>query len=214
MSDDQRLLLLVADGMGGHADGALAAQCVVDVAQQIFRDQPDKSGARLLQQIALAAHQAIAQINPDAPDRQQPRTTLIACLLENGKALFAHAGDSRGYLIRDGQQLQRTQDHSAVNTMIQRGEITEEEAKLHPLRNQVSRCLGGLTPPPALDLTPCPPLQVGDRFLLCSDGFWDPLELAELCSDNDLQELAQQAVERKPGRADNCTALRARVQSV
>ena len=210
LSDEQRLLLVVADGMGGHSDGALAAQCVVDCAKEVFFSDDPRSGPQLMQHITVTAHQRIAQINPTAHDREQPRTTLVCCLIEDGKALFGHAGDSRGYHIRDGQVLHRTLDHSAVSMMVRRGDITEEEAKTHPLRNQVSRCLGGLSPPPALELTPCPPLKAGDLLLLCSDGFWDPLSSEELCSDESLPTLAQTAVERRPGRADNCTALRMR----
>ncbi|MGJ8670662.1 MAG: PP2C family protein-serine/threonine phosphatase [Oceanococcus sp.] len=210
LSKDQRLLLIVADGMGGHSDGALAAQCVIDVAQEIFFSDEVRPGPQLMQHITLTAHQRIAQINPDAHDRDQPRTTLVACLIEGEKALFGHAGDSRGYHIRRGEVFHRTLDHSAVSMMVQRGDITEDEAKTHPLRNQVSRCLGGLSPPPALELTPCPPLQADDHLLLCSDGFWDPLSAEELCSNGELQTLAETAVSRKPGRADNCTVLRAR----
>ena len=209
LSNGQRLLLIVADGMGGHSDGALAAQQVVDCAQELFSAGESIATPQLMQNITLQAHQRITQINPQAHDRDQARTTLVACMIEDGKALFGHAGDSRGYLIRDGEILQRTLDHSAVSMLVQRGEISEEEAKNHPLRNQVSRCLGGLSPPPALELTPCPPLQSGDRFLLCSDGFWDLLSVEELCSKESLEKLAQTAVSRKPGRADNCTVLRA-----
>ncbi len=211
LSHEQRLLLIVADGMGGHSDGAAAAQCVVDCAQEVFSSDESLPPPQLLQRIALVAHQHIQQLHPDAHDREQPRTTLVACLIDEGKALFAHAGDSRGYHIRNTAILHRTQDHSPVSLMVRRGEITEEQAKAHPLRNQVSRCLGGLGSPPALELTPCPALQTGDQILLCSDGYWGPLSSTELCSDTALENLAEAAVQRRSGRADNCTALQVQI---
>lgn len=208
ISDDKRLLLIVADGMGGHSDGALAAQCVVDCALELFPSLPDAPAVQILQRIALQSHQNIAKLSPELPDRHQPRTTIIGAVVEANKALFAHSGDSRGYHIRDGKVLHRTLDHSAVGMMVRRGDISEEEAKLHPMRNQVSRCLGGKGKPTPLELTPCPPLTAGDSLLLCSDGFWEPLQNEEICASKSLQELAEAAVSRKPERADNCTALR------
>lgn len=209
-----RVLLVLADGMGGHADGAAAAQCVLDAAAELLGTQPHLPPAPLMQRIALTAHQAIATLRPDASDREQPRTTVVMCHLQGRNAVFAHAGDSRGYLIREGQVAYRTRDHSVVEMMVRRGELSEDEALAHPLRNQVSRCVGGLGKPPVLDLTPCPPLRNGDTLLLASDGFWEPLTAAQLCADTPLEALAARATAVHIGRADNCTALRLRLGHV
>lgn len=209
-----RRLLVVADGMGGHAEGADAAQQVIEHAAALFQAEPELPGAQLMQRIALNAHQAIARLHPHLGEREQPRTTVLMLHCHHDKALFAHAGDSRGYLTRKQQLLCHTRDHSVVAHLIQRGDISEEQARDHPLRNQVTRCLGGLGRPALLELTPCPPLLANDEFLLCSDGFWEPLSEQETLSDAPLDELAELAVSRKPGRADNCTALRLRLQTV
>lgn len=211
---DHRALLVLADGMGGHSDGALAAQCVIDQARELFPQMQDLPPVPMMQRIALQAHQQIGHLNPELSDREQPRTTVVMLVVEEGRAVFTHSGDSRGYLIRNGQVLYRTRDHSVVEGMMRRGELTEEQARKHPFRNQVSRCLGGLTRPTPLEVTPCPPLAAGDTFLLCSDGLWEPLSDAELCGSDSLQALAERATERNLGRADNTTALRTRLQSV
>lgn len=200
--------------MGGHADGALAAQCVMDVAARIFADEAQQPAAQLIQRIGLESHLAIQSVAPDLSERQQPRTTVVCAVVDGPNVLFAHAGDSRAYHLRRGEIVHVTRDHSAVAMMVRRGDIRPQDARHHPMRNQVTRCLGGGGPPPALELTPCPPLRPGDTLLLCSDGFWDPLEPDELGSNIELTELAQRAVARNPGSADNCTALRIRFESV
>lgn len=212
--DDSRSLLVLADGMGGHADGAAAAQCVIDQAEQLFDNSRELQPVVLMQRIALQAHECIGQLNPALGDRDQPRTTAVMLHLQAQRAIFAHTGDSRGYLIRAGEVLYRTRDHSVVEGMVRRGELTDEQARRHPLRNQVSRCLGGLSRPTPMEVTPCPPLLPDDVLLLCSDGLWEPLSEEELCSGRDLEELAEIAIERNAGRADNTTALRVRVPSV
>ncbi len=212
--DDSRSLLVLADGMGGHSDGAQAAQCVIDEAQRLFQSPEVLQPVALMQRIALQAHESISQLNPELADREQPRTTAVMLHLQDHRAIFAHTGDSRGYLIRAGRVLHRTRDHSVVEGMIRRGELTEEEARRHPMRNQVSRCLGGLGRPAPMEVTPCPPLQPGDVLLLCSDGLWEPLSEEELCSGRDLEELAEIAVERNALRADNTTALRVHIPAV
>ncbi len=213
-ADNVRTLLVVADGMGGHADGAAAAQCVIDAAALLFETEADLPPAQLLQRIAMHAHIAITRLHPGASDRDQPRTTAVMCHICAGQALFAHAGDSRGYHLRGRQIVQRTRDHSLVEIMVSKGEITEQQALKHPLRNQVSRCLGGLGRLRALELTVCPPLQSDDCLLLCSDGFWAALSEDELASRAELDALARTATGRGQGRADNCTALRNIIQRV
>ncbi len=200
--------------MGGHSDGAAAAQCVIDVVRRLFTSEAQLPAAQLLQRIGLESHLAIQALAPGLSERQQPRTTLVCAVIDGDKVLFGHAGDSRGYHLRAGKIVHITRDHSAVALMVRRGDLSPEQARRHPLRNQVTRCLGGVGRAPALELTPCPPLRAGDTLLLCSDGFWDPLSDAELSSDTSLDALARRAVSRNPGTADNCTALRIRPESV
>lgn len=214
---EKRSLLVLGDGMGGHADGALAAQCLIDAARERFSDADALNALQLMQKTVIAAHAAIASLRADLPDAQQPRTTAVLCVIQGTNAIFGHAGDSRAYLYRQGKLLRRTRDHSTVEMMVRQGSLSEAAARSHPLRNQVSRCLGGAGHPPALEFTPCPAVQPGDCILLCSDGFWEPLrdsELASASGDTTLIELAEQAVDRHPGRADNCTVLRHFVKSV
>ena len=200
--------------MGGHSDGAAAAQCVMDVVQRLFSTESQLPAAQLLQRIGLESHLAIQALAPGLSERQQPRTTLVCAVIDGNKVLLGHAGDSRGYHLRGGRIIHVTRDHSAVAQMVRRGELSPEQARRHPMRNQVTRCLGGVGPPSALELTPCPPVRANDTLLLCSDGFWDPLNEAELSSDISLDDLAERAVSRNPGSADNCTALRIRLESV
>lgn len=217
LHSERRSLMVLGDGMGGHADGALAAQCLIDAAEAVLADGDDLNAMPLMQKVIVQAHLAIKELRPDLTDSQQPRTTAVLCVIQGRSAIFGHAGDSRGYLIRQGQLVCRTRDHSVVEMLMREGKLDETEMRDHPLRNQVSRCLGGSGHPPILEFTPCPALQIGDCLLLCSDGFWEPLGDAELVQDiqdASLQELGERAVARHPGRADNCTALRLVVKSV
>jgi len=108
-----------------------------------------------------------------------PRTTCVACLVQDGIAYWAHVGDSRLYLIRNEKIVARTRDHSKVRKMVDAGLITAEEARYHAEKNKVYTCLGGFYPP-EIELGGKVALVDGDSLLLCSDGFWSGLDEQEL----------------------------------
>lgn len=167
------VLLAVADGMGGHARGDLAAQVFVDTLNRQFRShQGLEDPAHFLREAFREAHRTIQRVGQAQQPPIQPLTTGVACLIQDGVALWAHVGDSRAYLIRQGQVALRTRDHTRVAEMVEAGLLTEQQARLHPLRNHVSLCLGGTEQPPPVTLGPKVYLTPGDIILLCSDGLW------------------------------------------
>lgn len=171
------LLLAIADGMGGHEHGEVAAQITVDHLGEAFDasaqptlDVPE----RFLRDAVGDAH---AKIHAQARQRnlgETPRTTVVACVVQNGKVWWIHVGDSRLYLIRKGRVAARTRDHSYVQQLVDTGKIREEAAENHPDRNRVMRCLGS-PQAPALDPVQSMALEMDDIVLLCSDGLWGPL---------------------------------------
>lgn len=176
---NEALLLVVCDGMGGHRLGEVAAQIVVDHLLRSFRAQANPrldNPQRFLSEVILDAHWAInhyASLRA-IPLDDAPRTTCVACVIQDGQAQFAHTGDSRAYLVRHGRTALRTVDHSRVQMLIDAGEITELEALSHPQRNLVITCLGGDMTPIISHSTP-QRLEAGDTLALCSDGVWAPL---------------------------------------
>ena len=137
-----RVLLAVADGMGGHARGDLAAQTAVNSLSDSFLSQceaiaqPDDFLKRALE----IAHLETVEAGRTSKPAIEPRTTCVVCLVQGSQAWWAHVGDSRLYLLRAGSLLTRTRDHTPVVELLQGGVIHEEELSSHPLRNSVSRC--------------------------------------------------------------------------
>ena len=183
LATDDALLMVVADGMGGHLQGEIAAQLAVDTVVENFRREaqprlPDPG--RFLTEAFRRAHVNIinhaeaCQIAAHAA----PRTTCIACVVQDGRACWAHAGDSRLYLIHgrspDNARVMRTRDHSVVQRMVDDGMISRDQAALHPMRNRVFSCLGGSVSP-HVEVSPPVSLEDGDLIALCTDGAWSPL---------------------------------------
>jgi serine/threonine protein phosphatase PrpC len=184
---DEAALMLVFDGMGGHSDGAQAAETGLKVVQDLFMDAKlpifDPQGFLYL---ALSrAHDEVVGIGADVAVDFRPRATCAVCLVQEGGSFWAHIGDSRIYQIRDGTVLERSRDHSHVEVLIQEGAITEEEAQDHPMRNFVECCIGGDAPVPDMSITSKRPLSPGDILLACSDGLWSGL------SDDDMAQLGE-----------------------
>jgi PPM family protein phosphatase len=171
------LLMVVADGMGGHLHGEVAAQIAVQYITEAFQREATPA---LLDPFAFLAaglnnaHNAVLDytLERDLPDA--PRTTCVACVIQNSIAYWAHAGDSRLYLIRGDRTFAQTHDHSRVQLMVDDGLITEEEAMNHPNRNRVYSCLGGPIPP-QIDFSAKTALHTGDIIVMATDGFWGPL---------------------------------------
>src|SRR6185369_11801487 len=140
------LLMVVADGMGGHYYGEIAAQIAVQTLTETFQREatPEIHDPFLFLQKAMTnAHHAILDFSSDHNLNDSPRTTCVACLIQDNIAYWAHAGDSRLYLIRGGKAIFHTRDHSRVQMLMDQGVISEAQAAVHPERNKIYSCLGG-----------------------------------------------------------------------
>lgn len=210
------LLMLVADGMGGHLHGAMAAQVAVDFITAAFRREAKSVLAdpvRFLRRSIAGAHDAIIEHAAAAGLPEAPRTTCVACVVQNDAACWAHAGDSRLYHIREGRILAQTKDHSRVQQLIDQGRMREEAVAAHPERNLILNCLGSARMP-QVELSEAVRLLPGDTLLLCSDGLWSPLS-AKIISGAVLNRAIIEAVpalldeaERRAGReCDNLSAI-------
>ena len=179
---DDAAMLLVFDGMGGHSDGARAAETALKVVQDMFTSTPlpilDPQG--FLYGVLARAHDAVVALGRELAVDFRPRATCAICLVQESGSFWAHIGDSRIYLVRNNKVLKRSRDHSHVEVLIQEGAISEEEAQDHPMRNFVECCLGGDAPVPDMTITPKLRLEPGDVLLVCSDGLWSGL------GDNDM----------------------------
>jgi serine/threonine protein phosphatase PrpC len=177
--------MLVFDGMGGHSDGARAAETGLKIVQDLFMaaTQPIFDPQGFLYRALARAHDEVVQIGQDVAVDFRPRATCAICLVQEGGAFWAHIGDSRIYQVRDGHVLTRSRDHSHVEVLIQEGAITEEEAQDHPMRNFVECCIGGDAPVPDMSITHRMGLLPGDVLLACSDGLWSGL------TDNDMADI-------------------------
>jgi len=179
---DNAVLLAVADGLGGHAGGELAAESFVQTAVHAFRNvkQPiiDRPSA-FLALIIRHAHNAIRARARNHPMEIEPRTTCVACIVQNGYAYWAHVGDSRLYHLRGTRVLARTQDHTSLEQWREEGLVTEAEMGEHFSKGRLLRCLGSAKEP-AIDVGPETALHRGDTLLLCSDGLWEALSTDEI----------------------------------
>lgn len=210
------LLMLVADGLGGYQYGEIAAQLTVKLIAEAFQKQAtsrlDDCSAFLLEALN-DAHYAIHDFAVRRGLLETPRTTCVACIVQDNAAYWAHAGDSRLYLFRDSKLIARTRDHSRVQQLLDDQEISSEQASAHPERNKIYNCLGGMYPP-EIELSKKMTLRRGDTLLLCSDGFWGPLsddEIALTLSFSPLipaaRQLMEQAEFRGGAMGDNLTLV-------
>jgi serine/threonine protein phosphatase PrpC len=179
-------LMLVFDGMGGHSDGAKAAETGLKIVQDTFMEStlPVFDPQGFLYGALSHAHDEVVKIGMDLAVDFRPRATCAICLIQDGGSYWGHIGDSRIYQMREGALVSRSRDHSHVEVLIQEGAITEEEAMDHPMRNFVECCIGGDAPVPDMSITARQPLEQGDVLLACSDGLWSGL------SDDDMAALA------------------------
>jgi serine/threonine protein phosphatase PrpC len=210
------LLLVLADGMGGHLHGELAAALATETLVELFAHYDAEKFVDPQAFIADAmrhAHHRIMKL-PHNKDVGFPGTTCVVALIQDGKMYGAHAGDSRLYVLRDQAVLSRTRDHSMVQQWVEWGVISEEEARIHPRRNQITNCLGGIEDMFYVEPAPILELQQDDILLLGSDGLWGPFtdqELAEsfaiLPLAKSLDNLIVRAYEREEGHSDNITGL-------
>jgi serine/threonine protein phosphatase PrpC len=210
------LLMLVADGMGGHLKGEVAAEIASRFITEAFQREakPALADPYLFLRGAIAgAHRAIIEDAAAAGLAETPLTTCVACVVQDNAACWAHAGDSRLYHVRDGAIVAQTRDHSRVRQLIDRGLMREEAYAAHPERNQIFNCLGSPNPP-QIDLSAKNPLHAGDTLILCSDGFWSPLSSKIILSalkKRGIMEAAPELLgeaERRAGReCDNLSVV-------
>ncbi|MDH5344629.1 MAG: protein phosphatase 2C domain-containing protein [Gammaproteobacteria bacterium] len=193
-------LMMVFDGMGGHADGALAAEVGMKTVQEKFTSAklPILDPQGFLYMALSQAHDEVVKLGVNHAVDFRPRATCAVCLVQESGAWWAHIGDSRIYHMRAGDVLSRSRDHSHVEVLIQEGAISEEEALDHPMRNFVECCIGGDTPVPDMSITRKSALEEGDVLLACSDGLWSGM--------ND-DEIAEIATRKSMSLAENLRAL-------
>ena len=169
------LLMVIADGMGGHARGELAAEIAVNTITNRFQQEAVRGYLRkpkeFLESAIHSAHRAIVAFADEHNMLECPRTTVVACIVQNDKAWWAHVGDSRLYVCREGQLATTTLDHSRVQQLIDAGVITAEQAAVHPDRNKIYNCVGGVLPP-GISHSDGWDMRVGDSILMSTDGFW------------------------------------------
>jgi protein phosphatase len=224
---DDLALYVVSDGMGGHAAGEVAADLAVHEVERMVESTrasaedtwPEEWDPRLsfnanrLAHAILSAHRKVTGAVADDAGLKGMGATIAAILAdwERGELTVAHVGDSRVYLLRDGQLRQLTSDHSWVHEQVMAGLLTEEAARNHPLKNVVTRALGG-TQEPIVDLLEHR-AEPGDRYLLCSDGLNTMLDDGEISAllgrVDDLRNAAEQLIfdANRKGGIDNITVL-------
>lgn len=216
------LLMIVVDGMGGHAHGARAAEVTVATLKECFAEQSlpvfDPQGFLTL---SLArAHDRVVKLGDGVALDHKPRATCAICLVQDGGSYWAHVGDSRVYQLRNGAVHDRTRDHSHVELLLREGLIAESEIRGHPMRNFVECCLGGDAPLPDMSVTARKKLRVGDVLLVCTDGLWSGLEDADVGAlagadapaplDRALRVLSDRAIARNAPYSDNTSVAAVR----
>ena len=210
------LLMVVADGMGGHARGEIASEITMQTVAAMFQRLakpmlPDP--ARFLEESISASHRELHRYRAENSLPEAPRTTVVACVIQQGLATWAHAGDSRLYLIRGPRIAARTVDHSRVHHLVSSGLISDEDAKDHPERNRIYNCVGAYVAP-TVEVSHPTALHGGDVLMLCSDGLWGALsdrQIVDMFATKTVMravpDLVSQALEEAGPDADNCTAV-------
>lgn len=208
------VLGVIADGMGGRSGGRKASDQVMLTARQLFdRYSPERDDASTtLRQLVSEAHLVIKLTAISS--EEEPHSTVAAFLINPaGDCHWAHAGDSRIYHFHGSQLVRRTLDHSYVQSLVARGDLTEAQARSHPQSNILVGCLGGEEDPPA-DAHLIPQLRPGDTLLACSDGLWHYFEneelggvLASLPPREAGEYLVEKARSRAGGTGDNLSLV-------
>ncbi len=210
------LLMVLADGLGGHAFGEVAAQQALQTLAHQFQAQARpviRNPADFLQDTIMLAHREIHRYAEAHRLSDVPRTTVVCCLVQHGQIHWAHAGDSRFYLVRKGRLQTRTRDHSKIENLLQQERVLPMEVANHPERNKLYNCLGSPNLP-LIDIGGPVRLDPGDVALLGSDGLWGPLDepeivdrLTRLSVVQAVPELISLALEKAGEGADNTTGI-------
>jgi protein phosphatase len=202
-------LLAVADGMGGHAAGDVASKVVIAALEHLDDDAPTGDLLQSLRQAVFDGSEHLREVIRESPHLEGMGTTLTAVLFAGGRLGLCHVGDSRAYLMRDGVLTQVTHDDTFVQSLIDEGRITEEEANSHPQRSLLLRALNGQDVEPDLSMRDA---RAGDRYLLCSDGLSGVVShetIAQAMATPDAQATADRLIELalRSGGPDNITCI-------
>ncbi|MFC7448347.1 PP2C family protein-serine/threonine phosphatase [Rhodococcus daqingensis] len=202
-------LLALADGMGGHAAGEVASQLMIAALAHLDDDEPGEDLLGKLEAATRAGNAAIADQVEEEPELDGMGTTLTAILFAGSKLGLVHIGDSRAYLLRDGALTQITRDDTFVQSLVDEGRITAEQAHTHPQRSLIMRALTGNEIEPTLTVREA---RAGDRYLLCSDGLSDVVSdetIAEVLREGGHGEAADRLIELalRSGGPDNVTVV-------
>lgn len=220
---DNTVLLVLGDGLGGRTGGELAAQVMVDTIAKDFMNVklPIKNPKDFMTQSLHRAHFAVIDEGKLQDPPLNPGTTAVVCLVQNGKAWWAHVGDSRLYLFRGSVPIYRTKDHSHVENLYQNGQISHDKRASHPLRNYMTRCIGLSDNVPDVTVSNEVTLHQGDVIMLCSDGLWEPIDDMQMGMKimdgrlgDALDALSQQAEEASYPSSDNTTAVAIQIMSL
>jgi PPM family protein phosphatase len=214
-------VFIVADGMGGHAAGEVASEMAVQEVAKSLEGVVGRSDAEAAHMMRLAIHQANASIfrrTVDEPEKRGMGTTATALVVNQARYMIGQVGDSRAYLLRDGELTQLTKDHSYVQEQVDAGYLTPEQARTHPYSNVITRCVGANS-----DVVPdiyVGTLTPGDLFLLASDGLTGMLEDHDLhrilTADNTPAQFVDILVNEgnRRGGLDNITVIIVRIDDV
>jgi PPM family protein phosphatase len=207
-------IFILADGMGGHPQGEVAAQLALQAVSALFQKQavPEVVDvAAFLTSAVMTAHRQILHFAIAKGMLDTPRTTLVVALVQAGAVTWLHCGDSRLYFVRQGELLARTRDHSFFEQHQAAARGTNLPERIN--RNILFTCLGSPTKP-VFDITGPIPLQQGDRLMLCSDGLWDSLSDAEIVDDltnkhvsEAVPEMVEKALRKAGAGSDNVTCI-------
>ena len=202
-------LLALADGMGGHAAGEIASQFVVAALARLDEDEPGQDLTRALSRALSVGNEAIAAHVEAHPETEGMGCTATALLFDGRRMGLIHVGDSRAYLLRDGTLTQITKDDTFVQSLVDRGELSADEAHTHPRRSLILKALTGEPVEPTAVIREA---RLGDRYLLCSDGLSDPVStetIAETLGTGTVEEAADRLVQLalRSGGPDNITVV-------
>jgi len=204
-------LYIVADGLGGHQMGEQASAQIVETLLKVYYEAPDIPPEKRLRDIIQQVNRNLVAARKDLAAGEKTATTVVAAVVRSGALLLASVGDSRAYLLRDGEMRQITRDHSFVGEMMRAGAITEAEAQQSKYRNRLTRSVGGGEANLEVDIYPPIPLQPGDLILLCTDGltqYATTEDLLAAASYGSAREIVERLVRfaNTRGGSDNITA--------
>lgn len=170
-------IAVVCDGCGGYDGGGIAAETVLELLS--YENPVDLEDTKYLEQVLDNCTQAVFEKKEEMPEYSKMCTTVAGCVFLDSSIIFFHSGDSRVYRYDKWGFVKMTVDHSAIQQLIDMGQLTEEDALKHPNRNVITRCIGASCPPPEIYVVNTP-VTVGEKYLLCSDGLWESVPAEQM----------------------------------